>query len=57
VIGVQIFPLYAKLLSDKSCQPWEKIVKTQTKIAPEKTSRERCMTNKERRHGSHFATV
>lgn len=34
VMGVHIFQLHPNLLSNKSCQPWEKIVKAQTETAP-----------------------
>jgi len=35
VIGTHIFQLYANLLSDESCQPWDKIVKAQMESAPQ----------------------
>jgi len=34
IIRTQIFQLYANLLSNEACQPWDKIVKAQTKNAP-----------------------
>ena len=34
MLGVQIFQLYANLLTDEARQPWEKIVKAQTDTIP-----------------------
>jgi hypothetical protein len=34
VLGAQIFQLYANLLSDKSDQPWNKIINAQIETAP-----------------------
>ena len=58
VIRAQIFQLSVNLLSDKSHEPWDKIVKAQTEIAPHKDlNREKCMTKREARLGSHFSTT
>ena len=35
VIRAQTFQLYANLLSDKVCKPWDKTVKAQTNTVPQ----------------------
>jgi hypothetical protein len=47
VIGTQIFQLYVNLLSSKSCQSWDKIIKAHTRSPLERISREKCMTKRE----------
>jgi hypothetical protein len=49
VNGTQIFQLCANLLSDESCQPWDKIIKA--------LSREKCTLRRKARCDSHFSTT